>query len=129
MKDELHCSEKRNYYSKYFIAPHSSGNLSITNPNENAATGDMEEWRISVPANQTSVVPWPPSNIDSAANVEQRNILVEWELEIWHANACSTDTGQVTGWISPKTILKQQSTIHLNLETMNPNSHSMVIQE
>ena len=91
--------EEGNYYSKYFIAPHSSGNLSITNPNENAATVTWKSGGISVPANQTSVVPWPPSNIDSAANVESsENILVEWGIgNSGMRMLAATDTGQVTG--------------------------------
>ena len=72
--------EEGNYYSKYFIAPHNSGNLSITNPSKNAATVTWKSGGVSVPANQTSVIPWPPSNIDSAAHIESsENILVEWE--------------------------------------------------
>ena len=91
--------EEGNYYSKYFIAPHSSGNLSITNPNENAATVTWKSGGISVPANQTSVVPWPPSNIDSAANVESsENILVEWGIgNNGMRMLAATDTGQITG--------------------------------
>ena len=91
--------EEGNYYSKYFIAPHSSGNLSITNPNENAATVTWKSGGVSVPANQTSVVPWPPSNIDSAANIESsENIMVEWGVgNEGMRMLAATDTGQVTG--------------------------------
>ncbi len=91
--------EEGNYYSKYFIAPHSSGNLSITNPNENAATVTWKSGGVSVPANQTSVVPWPPSNINSAANIESsENIMVEWGVgNEGMRMLAATDTGQVTG--------------------------------
>ena len=91
--------EEGNFYSKYFIAPHSSGNLSITNPNENAATVTWKNGGVSVPANQTSVVPWPPLNIDSAANLESsENIMVEWATGSEGMRMLSaTDTGQVTG--------------------------------
>ena len=63
MKDELHCSEKRELLLEILHSTRSSGNLSITNPNENAATVTWKSGGISVPANQTSVVPWPPSNM------------------------------------------------------------------
>ena len=91
--------EEGNYYSKYFIAPHSSGNLSITNPNANAATVTWKSGGVSVPANQTSVIPWPPSNIDSAAHIESsENILVEWGVGTNGIRMlAATDTGQVTG--------------------------------
>ena len=91
--------EEGNYYSKYFIAPHSSGNLSITNPNTNAATVTWKSGGVSVPANQTSVIPWPPSNIDSAAHIESsENILVEWGVGTNGIRMlAATDTGQVTG--------------------------------
>lgn len=91
--------EEGNFYSKYFIAPHSSGNLSITNPNENAATVTWKSGGVSVPANQTSVIPWPPSNIESAANIESsENIMVEWGIGSEGMRLlAATDTGQVTG--------------------------------
>ncbi len=91
--------EEGNFYSKYFIAPHSSGNLSITNPNENAATVTWKSGGVSVPANQTSVIPWPPSNIDSAANIESsENVMVEWSVgDEGMRMLAATDTGQVTG--------------------------------
>lgn len=91
--------EEGNYYSKYFIAPHSSGNLSITNPNENAATVTWKNGGVSVPANQTSVISWPPLNIDSAANIESsENIMVEWAIgNEGMRMLTATDTGQVTG--------------------------------
>ncbi len=91
--------EEGNFYSKYFIAPHSSGNISITNPNENAATVTWKSGGVSVPANQTSVIPWPPSNIESAANIESsENIMVEWGIGSDGMRLlAATDTGQVTG--------------------------------
>ena len=41
------------YISKYFIAPYSNGNLTISNPSANAATITWRNGGISVPANQT----------------------------------------------------------------------------
>ena len=91
--------EEGNYYSKHFIAPFSTGNLSISNPNENAATITWKNGGVSVPANQTGVVPWPPANIDSAATIESsENVLVQWGIGNEGALMLpAIDTGQVTG--------------------------------
>tara|TARA_B100000700_G_scaffold322045_1_gene422657 strand:+ start:973 stop:3021 length:2049 start_codon:yes stop_codon:yes gene_type:complete len=91
--------EEGNYFSKYFIAPFSTGNLSISNPNENAATITWKGGGISVPANQTTSVSWPPSNIDSAASIESsENVLIEWGAGNNGMRMLpAIDTGQVTG--------------------------------
>ncbi len=91
--------EEGNYFSKYFIAPFSTGNLSISNPNENAATITWKNGGISVPANQTTSVSWPPSNIDSAASIESsENVLIEWGVGNEGMRMLpAIDTGQVTG--------------------------------
>lgn len=91
--------EEGNYYSKHFIAPFSTGNLSISNPNENAATITWKNGGVSVPANQTGVVPWPPANIDSAATIESsENVLVQWGIgNEGLLMLPAIDTGQVTG--------------------------------
>ena len=91
--------EEGNYYSKHFIAPFSTGNLSISNPNENAATITWKNGGVSIPANQTGVVPWPPANIDSAATIESsENVLVQWGIGNEGALMLpAIDTGQVTG--------------------------------
>ncbi len=91
--------EEGNYYSKHFIAPFSTGNLSISNPNENAATITWKNGGVSIPANQTGVVPWPPANIDSAATIESsENVLVQWGIgNEGLLMLPAIDTGQVTG--------------------------------
>ena len=91
--------EEGNYYSKHFIAPFSTGNLSISNPNENAATITWKNGGVSIPANQTGVVPWPPANIDSAATIESsENVLVQWGIGNEGVLMLpAIDTGQVTG--------------------------------
>ena len=91
--------EEGNYFSKYFIAPFSTGNLSISNPNENAATITWKNGGISVPANQTTSVSWPPLNIDSAASIESsENVLIEWGAGNNGMRMLpAIDTGQVTG--------------------------------
>ena len=73
--------EEGNYLSKHFIAPSQSGNLSFSNPSQNAATITWKNGGISVPANQTIGVEWPPSNIDSAAILESsENVIIQWKL-------------------------------------------------
>ena len=87
------------YLSKYFIAPHSEGNLTISNPNENAATITWRNGGVSVPANQVLSVPWPPTNMESAANIESsENVLLQWETgDNGMVMIPAIDTGQNTG--------------------------------
>lgn len=87
------------YLSKYFIAPHSEGNLTISNPNENAATITWRNGGVSVPANQVLSVPWPPTNMESAANIESsENVLLQWETgDNGMVMIPAIDTGQSTG--------------------------------
>ena len=87
------------YLSKYFIAPHSEGNLTISNPNENAATITWRNGGVSVPANQVLSVPWPPTNMESAANIESsENVLLQWEAgDNGMVMIPAIDTGQSTG--------------------------------
>ncbi len=87
------------YLSKYFIAPHSEGNLTISNPNENAATITWRNGGVSVPANQVLSVPWPPTNMESAANIESsENVLLQWETgDNGMVIIPAIDTGQSTG--------------------------------
>ena len=91
--------EEGNYLSKHFIAPSQSGNLSFSNPNQNAATITWKNGGISVPANQTIEVEWPPSNIDSAAILESsENVLIQWKLnDNGMTFLPAIDTGQITG--------------------------------
>ncbi len=91
--------EEGNYLSKHFIAPSQSGNLSFSNPSQNAATITWKNGGISVPANQTIEIEWPPSNIASASILESsENVLIQWKLnENGMAMLPSIDTGQITG--------------------------------
>ena len=91
--------EEGNYLSKHFITPSQSGNLSISNPSQNAATVTWKNGGISVPANQTIEFEWPPANIDEAAILESsENILVQWKVnETGMTMLPAIDTGQITG--------------------------------
>ena len=91
--------EEGNYLSKHFIAPYQSGNLSFSNPSQNAATITWKNGGISVPANQTIEVEWPPSNIESAAILESsENVLVQLKLNGKGMTFLpAIDTGQITG--------------------------------
>ena len=91
--------EEGNYFSKHFIAPAQSGNLTFSNPNENAATITWKNGGLSVPANQTISVEWPPSNINNASIIEaSENVLVQWRKGAEGMNMLpAIDTGQITG--------------------------------
>ena len=91
--------EEGNYLSKHFITPSQSGNLSISNPSQNAATVTWKNGGISVPANQTIEFEWPPANIDESAILESsENILVQWKVnETGMTMLPAIDTGQITG--------------------------------
>ena len=91
--------EEGNFYSKHFIAPGQSGNLAISNPNDNAATITWKNGGISVPANQTIQVDWPPSNIDNASMIESsENVLIQWRKAASGMTMLpAIDTGQPTG--------------------------------
>ena len=91
--------EEGNYFSKHFIAPAQSGNLTFSNPNENAATITWKNGGLSVPANQTISVEWPPNNINNASIIEaSENVLVQWRKGSEGMNMLpAIDTGQVTG--------------------------------
>ena len=92
-------SEEGNFISKNFIAPYSSGNLTILNPNENAATITWRNGGISVPGNQVETVSWPPAGLESAAIIESsENVLIEWGVgDDGMVMLPATDTGQITG--------------------------------
>ena len=91
--------EEGNFISKHFIAPYSTGNLTIINPSENAATITWRNGGTSVPVNQTGTVSWPPIGIESAATIESsENVIIQWSTgEGGMAILPATDTGQVTG--------------------------------
>ena len=91
--------EEGNFVSKYFLAPHSEGNLTISNPNENAATITWKNGGVSIPANQVGVVTWPPLNMESAATIESsENVQIEWSVgDSGLLMLPAFDTGQVTG--------------------------------
>ena len=91
--------EEGNYFSKHFIAPAQSGNLTFSNPNENAATITWKNGGLSVPANQTISVEWPPNNINNASIIESsENVLIQWRKGTEGMNLLpAIDTGQVTG--------------------------------
>jgi len=91
--------EEGNFYSKHFIAPSQQGNMSFSNPNTNAATITWKNGGVSIPANQTIEIAWPPSNIEDASIVESsENVFVQWKL---NQNGLTMlpaiDTGQITG--------------------------------
>ena len=91
--------EEGNFISKHFIAPYSTGNLTILNPSENAATITWRNGGTSVPVNQTGTVSWPPVGIESAATIESsENVIIQWSTgDGGMAILPATDTGQVTG--------------------------------
>lgn len=91
--------EEGNYFSKHFIAPAQSGNLTFSNPNENSATITWKNGGLSVPTNQTISVEWPPNNINNASIIEaSENVLVQWRKGAEGMNMLpAIDTGQVTG--------------------------------
>ena len=91
--------EEGNYFSKHFIAPAQSGNLTFSNPNENAATITWKNGGLSVPTNQTISVEWPPNNINNASIIESsENVLIQWRKGTEGMNMLpAIDTGQVTG--------------------------------
>ena len=91
--------EEGNFYSKHFIAPSQQGNLSFSNPNANAATITWKNGGISIPANQTIEIAWPPSNIDNASIIESsENVFVQWKLNQDGLTMLpAIDTGQITG--------------------------------
>ena len=91
--------EEGNFYSKHFIVPSQQGNMSFSNPNANAATITWKNGGVSIPANQTIEIAWPPSNIENASIVESsENVIVQWKL---NQNGLTMlpaiDTGQITG--------------------------------
>jgi len=91
--------EEGNFYSKHFIAPSQQGNLSFSNPNANAATITWKNGGVSIPANQTIEIAWPPSNIDNASIIESsENVFVQWKLNQGGLTMLpAIDTGQITG--------------------------------
>ncbi len=91
--------EEGNFYSKHFIAPSQQGNLSFSNPNANAATITWKNGGVSIPANQTIEIAWPPSNIDNASIIESsENVFVQWKLNQDGLTMLpAIDTGQITG--------------------------------
>ena len=91
--------EEGNFYSKHFIAPSQQGNLSFSNPNANAATITWKNGGVSIPANQTIEIAWPPSNIDNASIIESsENVFVQWKLNQSGLTMLpAIDTGQITG--------------------------------
>ena len=91
--------EEGNFLSKRFIAPHSSGNLSVSNPSSDAATITWKNGGISVPANQTITVEWPPINAENSLMLESsQNVLIQWSKGEHSLSVIpSIDTGQVTG--------------------------------
>lgn len=92
-------SEEGNYISKNFIAPYSTGNLTILNPNENSATVTWRNGGTSVPGNQTGTVSWPPVGISSATIIESsENVILQWSTGNGGMSMLpASDTGQVTG--------------------------------
>ena len=91
--------EEGNFLSKHFIAPAQSGNLTFSNPNENAATITWKNGGLSVPANQSISVEWPPNNINNASIIESsENVLIQWRKGTEGMNMLpAIDTGQITG--------------------------------
>ena len=91
--------EEGNYVSKYFIAPNSNGNLTISNPNENAATITWRNGGVSVPGNQTSIVSWPPTGVENATTIESsEHIQLQWSVgNSGMMMLPALDTGQATG--------------------------------
>lgn len=91
--------EEGNFVSKYFIAPNSDGNLTISNPNENAATITWRNGGVSVPANQTSIVPWPPTGVENATTIESsESVQLQWSVgDAGMMMLPALDTGQITG--------------------------------
>lgn len=91
--------EEGSYVSKYFIAPYNEGNLTISNHNENAATITWRDGGVSVPANQTQVVPWPPTGLENATMVESSEFVqMQWGVgDSGMVMLPALDTGQITG--------------------------------
>ena len=91
--------EEGNYVSKYFIAPNSDGNLTISNPSENAATITWRNGGGSVPANQTSIVSWPPTGVENATTIESsESVQLQWSVgDAGMMMLPAIDTGQITG--------------------------------
>jgi hypothetical protein len=91
--------EEGNYVSKYFIAPNSDGNLTISNPSENAATITWRNGGVSVPANQTSIVSWPPTGVENATTIESsESVQLQWSVgDAGMMMLPAIDTGQITG--------------------------------
>ena len=87
------------YISKYFIAPYSNGNLTISNPSANAATITWRNGGISVPANQTLTIDWPPTNLEDAVNIESsENVMIQWgKGDNGILQLPAKDTGQISG--------------------------------
>jgi hypothetical protein len=91
--------EEGNYVSKYFIAPYGEGNLTISNPNENSATITWRNGGVSVPANQTAIVPWPPTGVGNATTIESSEFVqLQWSAgDTGMMMLPALDTGQITG--------------------------------
>ena len=91
--------EQGNYYSKNFITPSQTGLLSVSNPNQNSATITWKGGGLSVPANQTLEISWPPSNIENSSIIESsENVLIQWKKGNYGMTFLpATDTGQITG--------------------------------
>ena len=110
--------------------------MSFSNPNANAATITWKNGGVSIPANQTIEIAWPPSNIENASIVESsENVIVQWKLnENGLTMLPAIDTGQITGLDfiedNSQTIINQSSEFgDYNSKLAKDGNNGMLILE
>ena len=85
--------------SKEFLAPKISGNLTFTNPGEDATIINWRNGGMTVDSNSTSTIPWPQGDIDNSAIITgSENFLLEMSDEdSGMTYLVAADTGRLSG--------------------------------